>query len=30
LSPGTLARILGILLAFVAVQMWSALVARLF
>jgi len=30
LSPDTLARILGILLAFVAVQMWSDLVARLF
>jgi uncharacterized membrane protein YfcA len=30
LSPGTLARILGILLAFVAVQMWFGLVARLF
>jgi uncharacterized membrane protein YfcA len=30
LSPDTLARILGILLAFVAVQMWSQLVARLF
>jgi uncharacterized membrane protein YfcA len=30
LSPGTLARVLGILLAFVAVQMWSDVVARLF
>ena len=30
LSPDTLARILGILLAFVAVQMWSDLIVRLF
>jgi hypothetical protein len=30
LSPDTLARILGLLLAFVAVQMWLQLVARLF
>jgi uncharacterized membrane protein YfcA len=30
LSPDTLARILGMLLAFVAVQMWSDLIARLF
>jgi uncharacterized membrane protein YfcA len=30
LSPDTLARILGVLLAFVAIQMWSQLVVRLF
>lgn len=30
LSPDTLARILGILLAFVAIQMWSELVVRMF
>jgi uncharacterized membrane protein YfcA len=30
LSPGTLGRILGVLLAFVAVRMWSDLLARMF